>query len=281
MTRGNKILIGVVITIMVAIGGGYMAIHAASGLESPLSVIMSSSMQHDNYQSQIGVIDTGDVMIVQDPSKAEIQSYVEGSISGYKTFGDYGSVIIYERGDDVNPCIHRAIIWLDYNQNGTWKATSLKDYEGSWSCTGSMDIYSLSGTLTFTDITQSKKTVSINLDSLGKQSGYLTMGDNPESNRYFDQSAGIIDHPIGTDDIRSVAIMEIPWLGVIKVYMSESKMTYLSHVPNSINSLVMLFVMIFAIIYVSDSFYARKEMRAKKKKLQEMDGIHTSCEYRY
>ena len=270
MTKGNKILIGIIIAIFVMLGAGYAAIHVVSGLDSPLSVIMSSSMQHDDNQSQIGVIDTGDVMVIQSPSKATIQSYVEATVTGYQTFDDYGSVIIYERGDDVNPVIHRAIIWLDYNQNGTWKATSLKDYKGEWTCSGSSDIYSLSGTLRFINITQSNKTVEINLDNLGKQSGYLTMGDNPKSNCYFDQAAGIISHPVGTDDIRSVAIMEIPWLGVIKVYMSENKRSYLSHVPNSVNSLIMLFVMVFAVIYTCDVFYAKKELKEKREQMDDM-----------
>lgn len=241
-------------------------------MESPLSVIMSSSMQHDNYQSEIGVIDTGDVMVVQNPSKADIQSYTEAIFTGYKTFGDYGSVLIYERGDDVNPVIHRAIVWLQYNGNGTWSAPSLQNYK-TWTCTGSTDYRSLSGTLTFSDITQSHKEVSINLDSLGKQSGYLTMGDNPETNKYFDQAVGIISHPVGTDEIRSVALIELPWLGVIKVFMTPNKKANLDHVPNSIYSMIMLFVMIFAIIYCCDVLYQKKELKIKQKELERLKNL--------
>ena len=274
MNRGNKILIGAVGIIVLLIIGGYAGIHFVSGLDSPLSVVMSSSMQHDNYESQIGVIDTGDVMIIQDPTKADIQSYVEGTISGYKSFGDYGSVIIYERGDDVNPVIHRAIIWLEYNGNGTWSAPSLQNYQGDWYCSQSSDFRKLSGTLTFEDITQARKTVSINLNSLGKQSGYLTMGDNPETNKYFDQDAGIISHPVGTDDLRAVAIVEIPWLGIIKVYMTESKRAFLEHVPNSINSLVMLFVLIFALICCCDIIHHKKGLLMREQELKKWENSY-------
>ncbi len=274
MNRGNKILIGAVGIIVLLIIGGYAGLHFVSGLDSPLSVVMSSSMQHDNYESQIGVIDTGDVMIIQDPTKADIQSYVEGTISGYKSFGDYGSVIIYERGDDVNPVIHRAIIWLEYNGNGTWSAPSLQNYQGDWSCSQSKDFRKLSGTLTFEDITQARKTVSINLNSLGKQSGYLTMGDNPETNKYFDQDAGIISHPVGTDDLRAVAIGELPWLGVIKVYMTESKRAFLEHVPNSINSLVMLFVLIFALICCCDIIHHKKGLLMREQELKKWENSY-------
>ncbi len=211
-------------------------------------------------------------MIVQDPAKADIQSYIEGFSTGHKTFGDYGSVLIYERGDDVNPVIHRAIVWLDYNGNGTWTADSLKNYT-AWTCTGSSDYRSLSGILTFNDITQSHKEVSINLDNLGKQSGYLTMGDNPETNSYLDQAVGIISHPVGIDEIRSVALQELPWLGVIKVFMTPSKKAYLDHVPNSIYSIIMLFVSVFAIIYCCDIFYQKKALKEKQKELERLNEL--------
>ena len=269
VNRGNKILIGAAGMIILLAIIGYVGIHFVSGLDSPLSVVMSSSMQHDNNESQIGVIDTGDVMIIQDPAKADIQSYVEGTVSGYKSFGDYGSVIIYDRGDDVNPVIHRAIIWLDYNGNGTWSASSLQNFdEDKWSCSGGTDYRKLSGILYFYNITESGKDVNINLNTLGKQSGYLTMGDNPKTNEYFDQDAKIISHPVGTDEIRAVALAELPWLGIIKVYMTENKRMYLENVPNSINSLVMLFVLIFVSICCCDIIHHKRNLLLRENELK-------------
>jgi len=269
VNRGTKVILVGLGIIALIVAAGYVVISNASGLDSPLSVVMSSSMQHDNDRSAIGVIDTGDVMVVQDPERAKIQSYVEGTISGYKTFGDYGSVIIYNR-DNSNPVIHRAILWLEYNGNKTWSAPSLQNYQGQWSTTGSQDIRALSGTLTFYDLTESKKTVSISLDPkvIGRQSGYLTLGDNPVTNLQFDQAGSIINHLIGTQDIKSVPIMELPWLGIMKVYLDESKRTYLQYVPNSIISIVMLFVMIFTLIYCCDLFYIRKQIREKETELE-------------
>ncbi len=277
MSSGNRILVIIVAVIFIGIIGGYAYISAESGLDSPLSVIMSRSMQHDNEQSQIGVIDTGDVMVIEKYSKAmnegRVYSYVEGTINGYRSFGDYGSVIIYDRDTDMNPVIHRAIVWLDYNGDGTWSIPSFAEYKGEWECIKNgikiTNYNKLSGTLTFIDVTQSQKTVSIKLDDLGKQSGYLTMGDNI-SNYYFDQlSLTPVRAPIGTDQIRSVAIMEIPWMGVIKVYMTEDKREQLQYVPNSINCLIMLFVMVFALIYCCDIFYKHRYLRDAKRTLEE------------
>ncbi len=260
VNKGNKIIIAVLGIIVIAFFGSYAAIASMSGADSPLSVIMSSSMQHDPNNSQLGVVDTGDVMVVFSPDRVEIQSYVQGTVTGFSSFGDYGSVIIYDRGSDKNPVIHRAIVYLNYdNTTQTWNSSELRDYKGKWSVSnGSWE--SMTGTLKFTDITQSHKTVSIVLDNLKKNSGYLTMGDNPKTNTYFDQS-GIVDHPINEKSIVGVPQMEIPWFGVIKVWMNPSKQAYLEYVPNSIVCLVMLFSTIFLLIFFSDIIPMKRETK--------------------
>ena len=270
MKRGVKVSIAIIAVIVLVIVAGYAYICSVSGLDSPLSVVMSSSMQHDDNESRIGVIDTGDIVVVKDPKSMTIQSYVEATVSGYKSLGDYGDVIIYERGGDSNPIIHRAIVWVNYNAiNNTWSIPSLANYEGIWKCSESTNYMSLSGTLTFIDITQSKKTVSINLNDIKeKRSGYLTLGDNPVSNREFDQS-GLVKSPVGKDLIKSVAIIEIPWMGVLKVSLSE-KSSYLSHVPNSIYSLVMLFIMLFSFIYCYDFVNLKRKLEITNRKLKEL-----------
>ena len=269
MNRGGKIAVGAFAVIMLFIAGSLIYFSTTSGLDSPLSVVMSSSMQHDTDESSLGTIDTGDVMIIRSPDRTDVYSYVEGTQNGYKSFGDYGSVLIYERGDDVNPVIHRAIVWLDYDSRSGFSAPSLANYEGKWNYNGTGDYMNMkNGTLTFEDITQSKKTVSIDLGELKPQSGYLTMGDNPVTNNYFDQTVGIISTPVGMEDIKAVAIHEIPWMGVIKVFMTPEKKDNLKHVPNSIYSLVMLFVMVFAIIYCCDYVHNHRILKENSRELE-------------
>lgn len=267
MNRGSKIAIGIIGVVVLIMIGGYVYIQSTSGLDSPLSVVMSSSMQHNEDRSNLGIIDTGDVMVIRSEENTEIHSYVEGTIDGYRSFGDYGSVIIYERGGDSNPVIHRAIVWLEYQDGNRWSIPSLKDYNGKWEASSGTNYNNVYGTLTFYNITQSNKTVSINLDSIQKKSGYLTMGDNPTTNGYFDQT-GIVSHPIGLEDIRAVAMYEIPWMGVIKVFMNDSKKDNLSHVPNSIISLIMLFVMIFILIFCCDFYHSHKELKENVKRIE-------------
>lgn len=255
MDKANRNLIVSMVVIAVIIIGGYASLVVYTGFTSPFSVVMSQSMQHDANQSELGSIDTGDIVLVMDPSKCEIQSYVEGTQTGYKSFGDYGSVIIYNRGEGQNPVIHRIILWLEYDPlNDTWSAPSLQGYNGVWRCEyeGSYhyDLGNLHGTLIFENITASGKTVSIDLDSLEKSSGFLTMGDNNITNNYFDQLE-IIDHLVSYDDIRSIPVMEIPWLGSIKILMNGGN--NLQYVPNSLPTLVMCFALLFGILTLIDS----------------------------
>lgn len=277
MNKSNRnLLISIGVVIIVTIGG-YVTLITYTGFSSPFSIVMSQSMQHDPHQSKIGSIDTGDLVLIMDPSKTEIYSYIEGIQNGYSSFGDYGSVIIYNRGNDQNPVIHRTIVWLEYNiSNDTWSAPSLADYMGIWYCIyynsdGKIykqnDYNNLQGTLYFENITIFNKNISINLDTLEKSSGFLTMGDNPKTNRNFDQPS-IINHTISYKDIRSVSIMEIPWLGTIKILFNGGN--NLEDVPNSLSSFIMLFVTIFGFLFLIDAVMMYKNILNINKKLQQI-----------
>ena len=260
----NRKMIFVLIAVAAIIVGGYASLISYTGMSTPFSVVMSQSMQHDTERSELGCIDTGDVVIVKNKANATIQSYVIGTTTGYSTFGDYGSVIIYERNSSSNPVIHRAIVWLDWDQSsGRWSSQELQKYKGEWYCSvdgvQEKNYADLRGTLVFKDLTQSGKNVSVNLNNLGKESGYLTLGDNPKTNMSFDQVSGIISHPIGYEDIRSVPVLEIPWLGTIKLFINGNT-TNLSYVPNSLPSLMMTIFSIIGAVLLIDVTLQWKNM---------------------
>lgn len=275
MDSENKRLLIVLGVFLIILVGGYAGIKAYTGFDTPFSVVMSQSMQHDNERSEIGCIDTGDIVIVKSPEKADIQSYFEGLDTGFRSFDDYGSVIIYERGYNQNPVIHRAILWLEYNGDGTWSAPDLKGHENKWLCmdvrNGSLERITnyneLSGTLKFIDITQSGKTLEINLDNLGDESGFLTLGDNPVGNLNFDQNSGIVNHLVGMDDIRSVPILEIPWAGTTKILLKNDGEN-LEYVPNSLPSLILAFIVIISLILIVDAIFLRKNTEDMKNEMK-------------
>ena len=268
MKKENKRLVAVVAVVAVVILAGYAYLVSYTGSTVPFSTVVSSSMQHDNNQSQIGVIDTGDIVMTADPDNVEIQSYVAAYETGYTSFGDYGSVIIYDRGSG-NPIIHRAIVWIGYDESsGTWYSDELAASSLSWYCIGEEGIeknaYNLSGTLI---IVMNGEALSLDLDKLDNNtSGYVTKGDNTVSNPRFDQTAGIIGTLVSEDMIESVAIAEIPWLGILKLTISGN--SYVSHVPNSLPSLAMLIVLIFSALLIIDAISVSRLCRYREKRIQ-------------
>ena len=108
----------IVAVVIVAVILGAMYLYA--GVWPPLVVVESSSMQHSDDVSSLGVIDTGDMVFQQAASTREsIVTYVEGRASGYATYGDYGDVIIFNKAGSATPIIHRAIMYISLHANGT------------------------------------------------------------------------------------------------------------------------------------------------------------------
>ncbi len=271
MRKDTRAIVVVVAFLALIIVGGNLAVRELSGVDPPFTVVESQSMQHGRG-SEIGVIDTGDMILVKNPSSAEIVSYIEGYHTGYTSFGEYGSVIIYER-PYKNPVIHRAILWLESNGDGTWSAPALEYYNDGgtrlWEC-ASNDYNNLSGTLVLNAVGYMSKEVSVNLDGLDNGiSGYLTMGDNAETNTNFDQSVGIYSELVSEDIIKSVAWKEIPWIGTIKLMMKGNTSSLESWAPNSIGLLALSFttfvLVLLALGYLSDSFGIKKAKKGRAR----------------
>lgn len=260
-------IVGIVIVAAVFLGLVYF-VKENSGVNPPFTVIESQSMQHSD-NSEVGIIDTGDMIYVKDPSKTEIISYVDGSKTGYRTFGDYGSVIIY-RIPTGNPIIHRAIVWIEWDaDNDCWNIPSFKEYDQS--------LWNIDGGHEYTNITEGMKlqmnfqsdyrnlvNVSFTFDENDKHSGYLTLGDN---NSGFDQSGKT--SLVENERIKSVADAEIPWLGVIKLFVNGKGSNVERYASNSVDCLFVFFVTmilsIVSVIYIFDSIYLHRVERKMKE----------------
>lgn len=277
MKRDTKESMAIMLVAILIVGGLYGYIQYESDVNPTFTNVESQSMQHSDT-SQLGIIDTGDMVILRSVNNTEKDSYghlityVEGSITGETSFGEYGTVVVYERDNSTtaNPIIHRLILWLDYDEDtGHWSAYSLADYS-DWSCTESDDWNDLSGTLTLYNIGFSSKTVSINLDTLAQKaphSGYLTMGDNT-TNNYFDQLTIVIG-AVTEEQINSVAWIEIPWGGIIKLLMNGYSEVISEWVPNSVPCMIItVAAFIFAIIGMNSlsnyHFYSKKYKKIKR-----------------
>lgn len=272
MNRENTktvVLIGIVVAIIVTLIAFVMIY---SGMNPALTVIDSKSMEHSDEKSQLGVIDTGDMVVMVSPGKTSITTYVEGYHSGYSKFGDYGDVIIYYRedGSKGNPIIHRAILWLDYNETTKkWSAPALANYPSEyWDNEGNTDCMNMIGKLRISLMkdysTGERDFYEIDLTSMknnNSNSGYLTKGDN---NNSFDQP-GLSNKFIGKDRIKAVAGLEIPWLGCIKLKINDTNVNMIK--GNSIPCLIVeiidiiafLIVLMLIIEYAVDYIFDKKE----------------------
>lgn len=266
-TKDTLIVLAVILAVFTSAGTG---IYLYSGAGSPFSVVVSESMQH-GPESQFGIIDTGDMVYVRSPSLVTIQSYVEGASTGYRSFGEYGSVIIYDRGPNANPVIHRAILWLEYSESPTghnWTAPYLKEYAGGYDVESGDPDTGMKGSLTIHNIGYAKQSVTINLDDLNEKSGYLTKGDNASTNPVLDQSSGISrDNPISMEEIRSVPTAELPALGSVKMYLQGRSDTIPANSWGVLYVQLYVVAMFFAVMMVIlDTMFASLEKRRKKRR---------------
>lgn len=279
MDREWKQVLIVVGVVAILVLGGYVGIKAYSGMDNSLTVVVSGSMEHSD-KSTIGIIDTGDMVIMKNKDKG-ITTYVEGYNNGHSTFGEYGDVIIYNRPTG-NPVIHRAIVWLDYNSDGTYAAPSLEDKDKGSLTRGELE----KGKLWWTDTgnknsfnklilrlpdggTSDYKEFLLNCENCGKHSGYLTKGDS-KGNWNYDCQGGITSGLVTKDQVKAVAGLEIPWLGTIKLFFNNNTGDVQSNTPYC---LVFLILDLLGLIVMVSLIWDFVDDRLLRKKNEELDEI--------
>jgi signal peptidase I len=250
-----------VLLVLVILGG----MLAYSGMWPPVFVVESASMQHSDTESKLGVIDTGDLVLIQGSNGGGVRTYVESYSDGHRSFGDYGDVIIYERygRSDTTPIIHRAMVRLVYNETAnSFDVPSLAllpadKWSGGnedgrwWNLTTFFEVY---------DVGYKEATLKVDLASLldyyrGRDlshDGFITMGDhniqysNGEFVGIYDQSTTTIcREPIMDEWVVGEAKQEIPWLGLIKLWVGGDMP---ANTPeNSKTNLVVLLVLLIVL----------------------------------
>jgi len=267
-----------------------------AGMWPPVYVVESASMQHSDDRSFIGTIDTGDLVIVQGSDGPDVRTYVESYPDGHRTFGDYGDVIIYERygRSDQTPIIHRAMLRLEYNATSIsfdvpslaglpedkW-SNGLPEEGRWWNLTDVVEIYDV-GYLSAALIVDLSSLLDLYTDHGLDHDGIITMGDHNvvfSGGRYvgiYDQStAAICREPVMDEWIIGEAKGEIPWLGIVKLWVNGNLPA--STPDNSKNGLIAVVVLIIIVplaFDISSSVlrsrgidpWARLKERLKRKK---------------
>ena len=215
-------------------------------------------MQHDDNRSAIGVIDTGDVVVVSEPQTYGMpRTYLDSLSDGYRSFGEYGDVIIYQSPDEDVPIVHRALCELVYNSsargfdipglaNLSDDAWSTPDGSRSWR--GLNDYVELYG------IGYAGVTVRIDLNSTYRavaedpHGGLVTMGDNNwedvdgERIGIVDQGS-LVEGPVKWEWVIGKVVGEVPWLGTIRLLLTGTMPYYMP-----LNSVFLLLTSVASII---------------------------------
>lgn len=248
-----------------------------SGVWPPMVVIESSSMMHGN-DSQIGVIDTGDLTLVKKiNNRHDIVTYVEATCRtspkyGVMTYGDFGHVIVYKKnGLSDTPVIHRAIAWVEYNRTASCMTTH--DIRGD---IPDINVYNVKFyTIKNQGYRKEDLTISFNVIFSQKQdSGFLTKGDH--NIQKVDQESlrvnGALVAPVKLEWIVGRAEGELPWFGLFKLWVTGHRSE--TFPETSVRGLIITIV-ILVVIPISIDFIIsilkkrktkRKDLRAKLKK---------------
>ncbi|HEY9207144.1 MAG TPA: S26 family signal peptidase [Candidatus Methanoperedens sp.] len=145
--------------------------YIALGRWSPMFAVESESM--------VPHMQIGDLVLAQSPDRTEIVTYEKGKDTGYKSFEDYGDVILYlkygKEGDMI--IIHRARYYVEKGEP-MWPGGPLAPH-----------------------------------------AGYITKGDNSKTNPLYDQQGSVsFNQPVKREWIIGVArFRQVPLLGYVSL----------------------------------------------------------------
>ena len=240
-----------------------LIMYAYTGLWPPLVVVESESMMHsDDNTSYIGVIDTGDMVLVKDvDDEGDIITYVEGFSTGHRTYGDFGDVIVYNKMGDTaaTPIIHRAVLYLVANTDGeSYSCEALADLPpDKWSLGYPSDTWDhITGSILLYHYGYRDVTVTIPVSDIldafrfgSPPSGFITRGDH---NSWIDQRYRESSSPVDPSWVVGKARGELPWFGLLKLWISD---TLKSEAPdNSVRNLWISMILIVVSPIILDVF---------------------------
>ncbi|PSQ17711.1 S26 family signal peptidase [Halobacteriales archaeon QS_8_69_26] len=168
-----------------------LVLFAISGVWPPLVAVESGSMEPHMHKGDLVFVMEGGRFSPGGGADAAVVTYREGRDSGYRSFGDYGNVVVYETaGPGETPIIHRAMFYVEEDED--WVAMANESHLG-----GVTDCQQIS-------------TCPAN------RSGYVTKGD---ANGAYDQAVGRSE-VVPPERVRGIAKVRVPFLGCIRLELA-------------------------------------------------------------
>jgi signal peptidase len=181
----REVLVNVAVVVLVG-----MVLFAVSGVWPPMVAVESGSMEPHMHKGDL-VFVTEPGRFVPDSGDARgVVTYGTARETGYRSFGSFGSVVVYDNPTRPGPpIIHRAHFWVEEGENWYPRADP----------------------------------TAMSADSCAETSfcpaphaGYVTKGDN---NEHYDQANGI-SGPVKPSWVTGVAQVRVPYLGWIRLALS-------------------------------------------------------------
>ena len=256
--------VGALIVLLIIIGGLY----TYTDNWPPLVVVQSGSMQHSDDRSYVGVIDTGDLVFVKNTGDdGRLITYAEGMNRDYRTYDSFGDVIIYRPNGETDrtAIIHRAVVYIEFNATtynnvtktgGSFDVPSLGLY-------GQRNKVQISGYEWPRDIREQGLYIDLEKILLNFRTydtpphgGYITKGDdNPgvdQTSDFFSNDPPWIE-PVRREWVVGRSVGELPWFGIIKLYLEKNK----DWPANSLRNLIIALVVLLTTPFLVDlTFHA-------------------------
>ncbi|MCA1819099.1 MAG: S26 family signal peptidase [Thermoplasmatota archaeon] len=270
----REVLVGALV-IGILLGGLYgltaQPIHGGY----PVVVVTTGSMMHcDNYPNsqlgstctpshwgRLGTIDPGDLVFVRHVSDpADVTTKADAGASHY---GRPGDVIVYRKAGlaQETPIIHRALFWVQVNQDRTFSVPALGlDHAASLNVPAVRAMLSDAGGC---DVTSTFQVSSNMYGEAG--SGFVTRGDN---NNLADQCAGI--PPARLEWVLGKARGEVPWIGLVNLLWGDITGGTSHYGEAGNDSKVMFFVTVAVLVSAPwlIELVMRRRQRARAEKLE-------------
>ncbi len=199
----------------------------------PMATVASGSMAHAEGASEIGVMDPGDIVLVQAVgARSDAVTYLEGRGTGYRTYADFGDVLLFRPPGEPEGTVylHRAMAFIAWNASaagydvpdlGRLTANEWIAWDASGNVTASP--YGLSRFLVHHTGWRGDLDIAFNLTAGDRSlalgvgsSGFLTMGDQ---NAYATLTKA--DRWVVTlEAVLGVARGEVPWFGLIQLTLA-------------------------------------------------------------
>jgi signal peptidase len=176
-----------------------LVLFAISGVWPPMVAVESGSMEPVMERGDLVFIVEADRYSGPDAAAGGVVTARAGVKSDYRSFGDYGDVIVFDPPDRSGaPIIHRAKFWVEDGEN--WVNEANSSYLSNQACETDEDARTDTGVR----------------NCPAPHAGFVTKGD---ANPTYDQARGLAP-PVRPDWVTGTAEVRVPGVGLIRLLWS-------------------------------------------------------------